>query len=75
MFPRNFNEAVRTGFIPYMEEVTREDKINAVIRDFKDLYNHGFNPNEYIHEVLVKHGLNENLLTNAEIRKINNTIF
>lgn len=74
MFPRNFDEAVRTGFAPYMEEQIRTDKINAIIRDFKDLYRRGYNPNNYIHEVLSKYGLNEHLLTDAEVERINHCI-
>ena len=81
-FPRNFNDAVKSGFVPYMLEAsgrddlisTRTAKINAIIKDFKYIVSQGGNPNEYIHEVLAKHGLNENLLTEAEIRKINGAI-
>lgn len=82
MIPTNFNDAVRSGFAPYMAEslgydnlvTTRTAKINAIIKDFKYLVRQGKNPNEYIYEVLAKHGLNENLLTDAEIRKINGAI-
>lgn len=82
MFPRNFNEAVNSGFVPYILEAngrddlisTRTARINAAIKDFKSLVRQGYNPNEYIHEVLAKHGLNENSLTETEIRKINGCI-
>lgn len=75
----NYKNAVESGFIPYILEAsgrvdlcgTRTSKINAIIKDFKYLVSCGYNPNEYIHEVLAKYGLNENLLTDAEIRKIN----
>jgi len=82
MFPKNFKEAVNTGFVPYVLEsngcdnlcTTKNAKINAIIKDFKYIVSQEGNPNEYIHEVLAKHGLNENLLTEAEIRKINGAI-
>lgn len=74
-----FNDMVKSGYFMYMAEAegctglvsTRTSKINAIIKDFKYLVSCGYNPNEYIHEVLAKYGLNENLLTDAEIRKIN----
>ena len=82
MFPKNLNEAVKTGFLPYILEAngnynlcnTRTTAINSIIKDFKSLVRRGYNPNNYIHEVLAKYGLNENLLTDAEIRKINGAI-
>jgi len=74
-----FNDMVKSGYFMYMAEAegctglvnTRTSKINAIIKDFKYLVECGYNPNNYIHEVLAKYGLNENLLTDAEIRKIN----
>ena len=80
MFPTNLKEATKTGFIPYILETegctnlctTRKAKINAIIKDFKSLVKQGKNPNEYIYEVLHKYGLNEHLLTEAEIERINN---
>lgn len=80
MFPTNLKEATKTGFIPYILEAegctnlctTRETKINAIIRDFKSLAEEGKNPNNYIYEVLHKYGLSEALLTEDEIRRINN---
>ena len=74
-----FRQYVDSGYFGYMSEKkgltsinsTRATKINAIIKDFKNLVRQGVNPNEYIHEVLAKYGLNENLLTEAEIRKIN----
>lgn len=79
MFPKNLNDAIKTGFLPYILEAngnynlcnTRTAAVNAIIKDFKYLVECGYNPNNYIHEVLAKYGLNENLLTDAEIRKIN----
>lgn len=76
-------QMIDSGYFGYMSEAegltsinsTRATKINAIIKDFKALYRRGLNPNDYIHEVLAKYGLNENLLTEAEIRKINNTTF
>ena len=77
-----FRNMVDSGYFGYISEAegitsinsTRATKINAIIKDFKSLVRQGYNPNEYIHEVLAKYGLNENLLTEAEIRKINNSI-
>lgn len=79
----SFREMVDTGYFGYMTEAegkdnlnsTRTTKINAVISDFKDIINRGGNPNEYIYDVLASHGLNENLLTEAEIEKINRSVY
>lgn len=73
---------VDTGYFGYITEAegitsinsTRATKINAIIKDFKSLVRQGKNPNEYIYEVLHKYGLSEDLLTNAEVRKINGAI-
>lgn len=75
-------EMINSGYFGYITEAegvtslnsSRTTKINAIIKDFKSLVNRGYNPNNYIHEVLAKYGLNENLLTEAEIRKINGAI-
>ncbi len=75
-----FREMVDTGYFGYMSEKegitsinsSRTTKINAIIKDFKSLVKQGKNPNEYIYEVLHKYGLNEHLLTEAEIERINN---
>lgn len=75
-----FREMVDTGYFGYMSEKegitsinsSRTTVINSIIKDFKSLVRQGKNPNEYIYEVLHKYGLNENLLTEAEIRRINN---
>ena len=77
-----FNRMVNSGYFMYMAEAeghselvsTRAAKINAIIKDFKSLIDRGLNPNEYIYEVLTSHGLNENLLTEAEIEKINRVV-
>ena len=53
---------------------TKEARINAAIKDFQKIYRNGGNPNEYIYEVLSAHGLNENLLTEKEIARINSAI-
>lgn len=74
-----FRQYVDSGFFGYMTEAegmtnlnsTRATKINAIIKDFKSLMRQGLNPNEYIYEVLHKYGLSEDLLIEAEIRKIN----
>ena len=73
---------IDSGYLGYMTEAegisslnsTRATKINAIIKDFKYLVRQGENPNEYIYEVLHKYGLSENLLTDAEINKINGAI-
>lgn len=75
-----FREMIDTGYFGYMSEKegitsinsTRTTKINAIIKDFKSLVAEDKNPNEYIYEVLHKYGLNEALLTEDEIRRINN---
>lgn len=73
---------VDTGYFGYITEAegitninsTRATKINAIIKDFKSLVRQGKNPNEYIYEVLHKYGLSEDLLTDAEVGKINGAI-
>lgn len=73
-----FNDAVKSGFVPYILETngrddlidTRTAKINSSIKDFKSLVRQGENPNDYIDSVLAKHGLSENMLTDYECRKI-----
>jgi hypothetical protein len=75
-------EMINSGYFGYITEAegvtslnsSRTTKINSIIKDFKSLVRRGYNPNNYIHEVLTKYGLNENLLTDAEIRKINGAI-
>lgn len=74
-----FGEMVKSGYFMYMAEAsgmdnlvsTRTAKINAVIKDFKSLVSRGVNPNDYIEEVLARHGLTEDMLTEKEIGKIN----
>ena len=78
MLPKNFDEAVKSGFVPYILEANGRDdlvssrtaKINASIKDFKSLVRQGKNPNNYIDEVLESHGLSEDMLTDAECNKI-----
>ena len=82
MFPKNFNEAIKTGFLPYILEAngrddlcsTRQAKINGIIKDFKYIVNQGEHPNDYISEVLAKHGLSEQSLTKAESERINREV-
>lgn len=78
MLPKNFDDAVKSGFVPYILEAngrddlitTRTSKVNSAIRDFKSLVRQGKNPNYYIDEVLESHGLSEDTLTDAECNKI-----
>ena len=73
-----FKEGIKSGYFMYMAEAegmdslvsTRTAKINASIKDFKSLVRQGKNPNYYIDEVLAKHGLSEDMLTDAECNKI-----
>ena len=54
MFPTNFNEAIKSGYAPYiMESFGRDDlvstktaKINAIINDFISYHRKGYNINE-----------------------------
>ena len=79
MFPTNFTDAVESGFLPYILEATgqvslvntRATKINAIIKDFKNIAERGYDPNDYIEEVLAEYDLSENDLSEAEIHKIN----
>lgn len=78
----NFYDAVNSGFVPFILEAegrddlisTRDAKINASIKDFKYIKENGGNPNEYIHEVLTKHGLSQMYLTDAECERIMNEV-
>ena len=78
MLPKNFHEAATSGFLPYILEengndklcTTKAAKINASIKDFKSLVRQGKNPNYYIDSVLAKHGLSEDMLTDAECNRI-----
>lgn len=74
MIPTNFHDAATSGFIPYIIEANRSSKINYIIKDFKSLVRQGYNPNNYIEEVLNKYGLTEDDLTDKEVNKINNSI-
>ena len=73
-----FNETVKSGYFMYMAEAsgmdglvsTRTAKVNAAIKDFKYIVSQGHNPNFYIEEVLAKHGLSEDNLTDRECRQI-----
>lgn len=77
-----FREMVKSGYFMYMAEAgghdnlvnTKTTRINAAIKDFQKLYRDGYNPNEYIHEVLSAHNLSEDLLTEKEIQRINSAI-
>lgn len=77
-----FREMVDSGYFMYMAEAegfdnlvnTKTARINAAIKDFQKLYHNGYNPNEYIHEVLSAHNLSEDLLTEKEIQRINSAI-
>lgn len=80
MFPKNFDEAVKTGFLPYMLEAngnynlcnTRTAAINSIIKDFKYIISSGENPNDYIDEVFNRHNLTIDSLSPEELEKINN---
>ncbi len=74
MIPTTFDEAVKTGFVPYMVEAKRTSLINYIIKDFKSLVRKGYNPNDYIEEILSNYGLSEDELTDKEIEKINNSV-
>lgn len=63
MFPTNFNEAVKSGFAPYiMESFGRDDlvstktaKINAIIKDFVKYHKNGYDINsDLIQEKIFK---------------------
>ena len=74
MIPTNFQEAVDTGFLPYMIEAKRTSVINNIIKDFKSLVRKGYDPNDYIEEVISNYGLTEDDLTDKEVKKINDSI-
>lgn len=73
-----FKEMVDSGYFMYLAEAngcdslvtTRTAKINAIIKDFKNIVRQGKNPNNYIATILAKHGLTEDMLTERECEKI-----
>ena len=73
-----FKNMIDSGYFMYMAEAsgrndlvsTRTAKINSIIKDFKSLVRQGYNPNNYIDEVLAKYGLKESELTDKECNKI-----
>ena len=77
-----FKKMVDSGYFGYITEAegvtsinsSRTTKINAAIKDFKSLVRQGKNPNDYIDCVLARYGLNQNSLTNSEVRKIEGAI-
>ena len=84
MFPRNFNEAVKSGFVPYILEANGRDdlctvrtaKINAIIKDFKYLVrNHvDINDDSVQLQVFARHNLSRDSLTSTELNKITREI-
>ena len=77
-----FDKMVKSGYFMYMAEAegldglvsTRTAKINRVIKDFKYIVNQHENPNDYIAQILAKHGLTEDMLTDMECERINRAI-
>ena len=75
-------EMINSGYFGYITEQegitninsTRATKINAAIRDFKYLVRQGKNPNEYIDCVLIRYGLDQDSLTDKEVKKIEGAI-
>ena len=74
MILQDFHEAAQSGFNHFVLEANRASKINYIIKDFKSLVNKGYNPNDFIDEVLSAHGLDEDDLTDSEVKKINDAI-
>lgn len=78
----NFNDMVKSGYFMYMAEAeghdnlvsTRTAKINAVIKDLRNYRLRGYNLNNYIDTVLARHGLAEDMLSDAECERINNEV-
>lgn len=78
----SFKNMVNSGYFMYMAEAegfdnlvsTRTAKINAAIKDFKSLVRQDEDPNDYIDEVLSRHGLSERSLTREECERINRAV-
>ena len=68
----------KLGYFLYMAEAegvdsvvnTKQARINAAINDFVKYHYKGYNINSCKYEILKAHGLNENLLTDAECNYI-----
>lgn len=52
----------------------REASIQAAIEDFREIKDQGYNPNDYIDQVLASHNLKEYWLSNSEIDRINRAV-
>ena len=52
----------------------RQESIEACIKDFRTIKEHGYNPNDYISQVLDLHNLKEYQLSKAEIKYINQAV-
>ncbi len=74
-----FGKMVNSGYFMYMAEAagrddlisTRTARINASIKDFKNLVNNNIQIDDYtIAKVLASHGLTEDSLSEAEKRKM-----
>lgn len=78
----NFNGMVKSGYFMYMAETsgldnlvnTRTAKINASIKELRNLYHRGYNPNDYIDTVLANHGLTEDMLSDVECARISREV-
>lgn len=61
--------AEREGRFPQRNKI-----INNVIKEFTRIYKAGYDPNDYIDEILSQYGLTESDLTSSEIRRINREV-
>ena len=73
-----FSDMIDSGYFMYMAETegldsvvnTREAKINAVIKECAALVREGINPTNEIDDILYRHDLTIDMLTDEECDKI-----
>lgn len=73
-----FSDMIDSGYFMYMAEregmdslvSTREAKINAIINDCQKCINAGENPINYINDIINRHGLTYEGLTDDECKRI-----
>ena len=78
-----FSDMVDSGYFMYMAEAegyddlvnTKEAKINAVIKECAALVREGINPTNEINDILYRHNLTIDMLTDEECARISRLEF
>ena len=70
----NMNMETSINSIPFLCTMNRQEKIEAMIKDFIKYKRKGYNINSIKHDILTAYGFNENLLTDSECNYIMNKV-